>query len=207
MSAKGEYIITEMFEQKVAEYTGATYAVAVDSCSNAIFLSLMYEGVQGVEVDIPAETYVSVPCEVLHAGAKVKFVHGEWSGVYNLSPTRVWDSALRFTSDMYIRDSFMCLSFTGPSKRLKLSKGGMILTDNKDAYEWFKRARMSGRREQPYIDDNFDMIGWNFYMLPELAVRGLTLMRGFYDSDGKPLSFPDIRGHYSDLSKFQIYTR
>lgn len=207
MSAKGEYIITEMFEQKVAEYTGAPYAVAVDSCSNAIFLSLMYEGVKDLPIHIPAKTYMSVPCEIIHAGASVVFTKESWKGMYNLYPTSVYDSALRFTSNMYIRNTFMCLSFTGPSKRLKLSKGGMILTDNKDAYEWFKRARMSGRREKPYIDDNFDMIGWNFYMLPELAVRGLTLMRGFYDADGKPLSFPDIRGHYSDLSKFKVYTR
>jgi dTDP-4-amino-4,6-dideoxygalactose transaminase len=207
MSAKGEYIITEMFEQKLAEYTGAPYAVAVDSCSNAIFLSLMYENVKGMEIEIPAKTFMSVPCEIIHAGAKVVFSDYSWSGIYQLFPTRVWDSALRFTAGMYISNSLMCISFTGPSKRLKLSKGGMILTDDKKAYEWLKRARMSGRREVPYIEDNFDMIGWNFYMLPELAVRGLTLMRGFYDADGKPLSFPDIRGHYSDLSKFPIYTK
>lgn len=206
MTAKGEYIITEMFEQKVAEYTGAPFAVAVDSCSNAIFLSLMYENVKGKTITIPAKTFMSVPCEIIHAGAKVHFTHQEWCGLYNLNPTRVFDSALRFTSDMYIENSLMCISFTGPSKRLKLSKGGMILTDDVKAYEWLKRARMSGRRELPYIEDNFDMIGWNFYMLPELAVRGLNLMRGFYE-DGKPLSFPDIKGIYSDLSQFSIYTQ
>jgi len=204
MNAKGEYIITEMFEQKVAEYTGAKYAVAVDSCSNAIFLSLMYVGVKDVEISIPSKTFMSVPCEIIHAGAKVKFEHDEWSGAYQLFPTKVWDSALRFTADMYIPHTLMCLSFTGPSKRLKLSKGGMILTDDETAYNWLKRARMSGRREVPYMEEKFDMIGWNFYMLPELAVRGLTLMRGFYEN-GVPLSFPDIKGVYSDLSKFEAY--
>jgi len=204
MSAQGEYIITEMFEQKVAEYTGAPYAVAIDSCSNAIFLSLMYEKVKGLKITIPTKTYMSVPCEIIHAGGKVQFEDVEWSGVYQLKPTKVYDSALRFTNDMYIPNSFMCLSFTGPSKRLKLSKGGMILTDNKEAYDWFKRARMSGRREMAYMQESFDMIGWNFYMLPELAVRGFTLIKGFY-KDGKPISFPDIKGVYSDLSKFKVY--
>lgn len=41
MSAQGEYKMTEMFEEEVAKYTNAPYAVAVDSCSNAIFLSLI----------------------------------------------------------------------------------------------------------------------------------------------------------------------
>jgi len=204
MTAKGEYIITEMFEQKVAEYTGAPYAVAVDSCSNAIFLSLMYVGVKDLDIVIPSKTFMSVPCEIKHAGANVRFHDIKWSGAYRLFPTPVWDSALRFTNSMYINGSLQCISFTGPSKRLKLSKGGMILTDDVDAYNWLKRARMSGRRELAYMDDNFDMIGWNFYMLPELAVRGLTLMRGFY-KDGKAISFPDIEGVYSDLSKFEIY--
>lgn len=207
MAAKGEYIITEMFERKVAEYTGAPYAVAVDSCSNAIFLSLMYENIKGKEIRIPARTFMSVPCEIIHAGGKVVFSDYSWSGGYHLYPTNVIDSALRFTHNMYVANSLTCLSFTGPSKRLKLSKGGMILTDNKKAYEWLKRARMSGRREMPYNEDNFDMLGWNFYMLPELAVRGLTLMRGFYDADGNPLHFPDIKGVYNDLSKFEIYTK
>jgi len=206
MSAKGEYIITEMFEQKVAEYTGAKYAVAVDSCSNAIFLSLMYENVKGKVISIPAKTFMSVPCEIIHAGAKVNFENIEWKGMYQLFPTRVWDSALRFTKDMYIEGALQCISFTGPSKRLKLSKGGMILTDDLAAYNWLKRARMSGRREVAYMDEKFDMIGWNFYMLPELAVRGLTLMRGFYES-GVPLSFPDIKGIYSDLSQFKVYQK
>ncbi|MCK9544909.1 MAG: DegT/DnrJ/EryC1/StrS family aminotransferase [Novosphingobium sp.] len=206
MSAKDEYIITEMFEEKVAEYTGAPYAVAIDSCSNAIFLALMCVGVQGVEITIPSKTYMSIPCEIIHAGGKVSFYDYEWHGIYPLHPTPVYDAALRFTADMYLKDTFMCLSFTGPSKRLKLGKGGMILTDNKTAYEWFKRARMSGRREKPYMEDNFDMIGWNFYMLPELATMGYRLMRNFY-KDGKPLSFEDIEGVYSDLSKFKVYTK
>ena len=42
------------------------------------------------------------------------------------------------------------------------------------------RARFSGRRECSYHDDNFDMLGWNFYMMPELSARGLLMMSQFY---------------------------
>ena len=180
--ANGIYKVTEDFENALCDYTGARYAVTVDNASNALFLSLMYEKITDVEISIPCRTYPSVPCEIIHAGGKVNFteVNGDTiKGAYQIKPTKVWDSALRFTCDMYIPNTHMCLSFTGPYKHFKLSKGGAILTDNLDAYHWFKRARYSGRRECSYHDDNFDMIGWNFYMMPELAARGLLLMNQF----------------------------
>ena len=157
--AEGVYRITEEFEKVLSNYTKAPYAVAVDNQSNALFLALIYEKVQGQEIAIPARTYPSVPCEIIHAGGIVKFspVEGKTlKGAYQLSPTKVWDSALRFTYGMYIPNTYMCVSFTGPYKHLKLSKGGAILTDNYDAFLWFKRARFSGRRECSYHDDNFD---------------------------------------------------
>ena len=206
--ANGIYKITEDFEKALADYTGAPYVVTVDNQSNALFLALMYENVKGQEITIPARTYPSVPCEIIHAGAKVKFksVKGKiLKGAYPLEPTNVWDSALRFTADMYIPGTHMCVSFTGPYKHFKLSKGGAILTDNHDAYLWFKRARYSGRRECSYHDDNFDMLGWNFYMMPELAARGMLLMNQFYNVDGTKKHNADLELPYPDLSQFKIY--
>jgi dTDP-4-amino-4,6-dideoxygalactose transaminase len=208
--ANGIYKITEDFEKALSDYTGAPHVITVDNQSNALFLALMYENVKGQEITIPSRTYPSVPCEIIHAGAKVKFkpVKGKTiKGAYQLAPTNVWDSALRFTADMYIPKSHMCISFTGPYKHFKLSKGGAILTDNEDAYMWFKRARYSGRRECSYHDDNLDMLGWNFYMMPELAARGLLLMNQFYNMDGTKKYQDDLELPYPDLSKFPIYTK
>ena len=200
--------ITADFEDALCAYTGSPYAVAVDNQSNALFLALKYEGIEGKEITIPARTYPSVPCEIIHAGGKVKFepVSGTTlKGAYKLKPTRVIDSALRLTADMYLPETFMCISFTGPYKHLKLSKGGAILTDNYKAYLWFKRMRFSGRRECSYNDDNFDMIGYNFYMIPELAARGLLLMNGFYDMQGNKKANEDLEITYPDLSQFKVY--
>jgi dTDP-4-amino-4,6-dideoxygalactose transaminase len=208
--ANGIYKITEDFEKALADYTGAPYVVTVDNQSNALFLALMYENVKGQEITIPARTYPSVPCEIIHAGAKVKFKPAKGKtlkGAYQLEPTNVWDSALRFTANMYIPGTHMCVSFTGPYKHFKLSKGGAILTDNHDAYLWFKRARYSGRRECSYHDDNLDMLGWNFYMMPELAARGLLLMNQFYNTDSTKKHNDDLELPYPDLSKFEIYTK
>jgi FkbM family methyltransferase len=204
------YDVTKSFEQRLAEYTGAPYAVTVDNQSNALFLSLYYEKITGKTIRIPSRTYPSVPCEIIHAGGKVEFepVYGPTlKGAYQLSPTNVWDSALRFTSDMYIDGTHMCVSFTGPYKHLKLGKGGAILTDDFEAYKWFKRARYSGRNEVSYHDDNFDMLGWNFYMMPEIASRGLLLMNQFYNMDGTPKHNEDLELPYPDLSKFDVYKK
>jgi dTDP-4-amino-4,6-dideoxygalactose transaminase len=209
--ANGIYKITEDFERALCDYTGAPYAITVDNQSNELFLALMYENVKGTKITIPSRTYPSVPCEIIHAGAKVEFEYVEGKtikGAYQLKPTKVWDSALRFTADMYIPGQHMCLSFTGPYKHLKLSKGGAILTDSYEAMLWFKRARFSGRRECSYHEDHFDMLGWNFYMMPELATRGLLMMGQFYNAaDGSKKHNPDIEHAYPDLSKFPIYTR
>lgn len=206
--AQSVHKITEEFERTLSEYTGSPYVVCVDNASNALFLALYYEKVQGQVITIPNRTYPSVPCEIIHAGGKVEFEilkTETLTGAYQLKPTKVWDSALRFTADMYISGTHMCLSFTGPYKHLKLSKGGAILTDSKEAYEWFKRARFSGRRECSYHEDNLDMLGWNFYMIPELATRGLQLMTSYWNSDGTKKKNPDLELRYPDLSKFDVY--
>jgi dTDP-4-amino-4,6-dideoxygalactose transaminase len=212
---KNVYDITNEFERRLAEYTGVPYVITVDNQSNALFLALYYEhyvnkSITSEYITIPSRTYPSVPCEIIHAGLKVKFkpVKGKTiKGAYNLEGSNVWDSALSFTADMYKPNTHMCISFTGPYKHFKLSKGGAILTDNYDAYLWFKRARYSGRRECSYHDDNLDMLGWNFYMMPELAARGLLLINQFYNGEGKPKHNEDLELPYPDLSKFPIYTK
>jgi len=202
--------ITKHFEQAVAEYTSAPFCVALDNCSNALFLALLYEGVKGKEIAIPKHTYPAVPCEIIHAGGKVKFVDSEpmLTGSYPLGDTTVWDCALEFTANMYLPDTLMCLSFTGPYKHLKLGKGGAILTDSEDAYKWFKKARFSGRAECSYHVDNFDenpVMGYNFYMMPEIAARGLLLMAQFYNLDGTKKKNADLSLPYPDLSKFNLW--
>ena len=75
----------------------------------------------------------------------------------------------------------------------------MILTDNENAYKWFKKARYIGRNEIDLLKDNFDFIGWNFYMLPELAINGLRQLSVL------PKNLPDVEGEYPNLNQFPIY--
>ena len=180
--------ISKAFESELCKYTGSPYAVAVDSGASAMFLALMYEGVKGKTIHIPSNTYMSVPCAIIHAGGKLVFYNDgpTIKGSYQLMGTHCIDSALHFTHGMYRPGTFMCLSFTGPYKHLKLGKGGAILTDNKEAYDWFIKARFNGRNNVSYHHDTFDMLGWNMYMAPQIAAMGLHMMAQFYVND-KPI--------------------
>ena len=196
------------FERALEQYTGATYAITTDNCSNAMFMALTYEGIKEKEITIPAHTYMSTPCSIIHAGGQVAFdksmnePDGYLKGAYPLRGSKTFDSALTFTKGMWSRfpkGSFVCLSFSGPRKHLKLGKGGAILTDSQDAMEWFKLARYSGRHEVSHETDQFAMVGWNYYMLPEIAARGNVLMLDQRDNE-------DLCFKYQDLSGYEIYT-
>lgn len=169
----------EYFEDLIAEYAGSDYAVAVDSCTNALFLSMKYCQANSdlSRVKVPNRTYISVPMQILHAGYDVDFHDGYWSGAYRLDPLPVIDSAQRFTENMYEHFSgcLYCLSFHS-KKILSIGRGGMILTDDKNARDWLRRSRYDGRSSIYYneIDDKtVPTLGWHMYMTPEEAVRGI----------------------------------
>lgn len=196
------YKIVSMFEEEISEYTGSKYVITVDSCTNALFLVCKYLKVK--EVTIPSETYLSVPMSIIHAGGDVVFDKttktNHWKGIYQLKPYPIYDAAKRFTSDMYIKGTFMCLSFH-IKKLLNIGKGGAILTDNKEAYEWFKKARYEGRSQKFYKEDSIETLGWNMYMTPQQAAHGLCLMQNH------PFNAEDQGEHngYRDLTEFPVF--
>ena len=192
--------VVDAFEEEVAKLAGSKYAVAVDCCSHGLFLSMKYLQCTG-EISIPKRTWVSVPMQIRHAGCEPIFEDAEWSGAYQLKPYPIWDAAVRFTKDMYIPDTLMVLSFQ-IKKILPIGRGGMILTDNKEAYDWLRKARIDGRNTTATYDaDNVDMIGWHFYMTPEDAARGLIILNDL------PEVNPDSCSHknYIDVSEFEVF--
>jgi dTDP-4-amino-4,6-dideoxygalactose transaminase len=168
--------VVDIFEKKVAKFSGSKYAVAVDSCSHGIFLVLKYLNSQQ-KIKIPKHTYVSVPMQIINAGYDVEFIDKEWSGVYQLEPLNIWDGAGRWTQNMFIGNSnFHVLSFQ-IKKRIPIGKGGIILCDDYEAYKWLKKSSYDGRDiNTDYINDDIDIIGYHMYMTPEDAARGIILM-------------------------------
>ena len=80
------YKIVEMFEEEIAHYTGAPYAVSVNSCTNALFLSCKYLNIESRDIIIPKRTYLSVPQSIQQAGGNVVFEEQGWEGIYQLKP-------------------------------------------------------------------------------------------------------------------------
>jgi dTDP-4-amino-4,6-dideoxygalactose transaminase len=186
--------VVRQFEKTIAKHCGAKYGVSTESCSAALLLSCLYCKVK--EVTIPKKTYFSVPFSIRHAGGTVKFSDLKWSGAYQLKPYPIIDSAVRFKKDMYKPGFFVCLSFQY-SKHIPIGRGGMILTDNKKAAEWFRLMRFDGRREIPKEKDRVKLAGFNMYMTAEQAARGLELYywRVYGKKDPK-----DINMNYMDIS-------
>ena len=192
------FAIVDEFESTIAQLAGSKYAVAVDCCTNALFLCLKYLNKTEQIITIPKHTYIGVPSSIRNAGYNVAFEDLEWSGVYQLKPLPIFDGALRFRKNMY-QGGFHCLSFH-IKKHLKIGRGGMILTDCEKAYNWFKLARFNGRNPIEHKNDTFKMIGWNYYMTNYDAARGLWLLAGL--SNESPL--PDIDPVYPDLSIYNF---
>jgi dTDP-4-amino-4,6-dideoxygalactose transaminase len=195
--------IVSLFETKLAEFAGTKYAVTVDCCSHGLFLGLKYLRASG-GISIPCHTYQSVPMQIIHAGCYPVFRKEEWSGVYKLSPYTLYDAATRGTKGMFehfLLDDLAVVSFQ-IKKRLPIGRGGAIFTNNKLAYEWFKKARYDGRDLEKYSqwDDPCNFIGWHYYMTPEDAARGIFLMDKIPEVNEDSANWKN----YSDLSrKFQ----
>ena len=186
------------FEAAVCDYTGAPYCVTVNSCTMALLLACKWLKVGTVE--IPKLTYVSVPMSIMHAGGKVAFRDEAWRGEYQLKPYPIWDSARRFTSGMYLRGQYQCVSFHW-SKILGIQQGGAILHDNAEADVWFRKARFDGRTEGVAPkDDRFDVLGYHCYMSPEVAAEGLVRL-SFLPKHNADLPNSD----YPDLSKVALF--
>lgn len=192
------YEVTRQFERALCEYTGAKYAVAVNSCTAAIELAC--HGFQSQIITLPSRTYCSVPMAVKRAGHTVQFIDYGWRGWYRLTPLPVYDCARRFTSGMYRPGDIQCVSFSS-SKILGIEQGGCILHDNEDDDVWYREMRFDGRTEGvAAVDDQFVNLGLHCIMLPSIAAQ-LLLKLSFLPKHNEDL--PEIP--YPDLSKFEVF--
>lgn len=195
------------FEEEVADYCGSQYAIACDSNTNALRLLLHYIDVKNREIRIPANTYVSVPNQIILSGNKPVLETIKWEGMYELGNTSIVDAATAFHKDMYLEylDSFMVLSFHF-KKILNIGQGGMILTNDKDFEEWARPMIYDGRHKNKlYQDDEFECIGWHMYMSPESAKRGLEIFHSDKIKDyNEPCGSSET---YKDLRQQKIYRK
>ena len=121
-------VITE-FENEVAKFFGAPYAIAVDSCTHGVELALRYTNT--IHINVPKHTYLSVPFLANKLNIELVWRDEDWVDYYYLT-ANVIDAAVLWKKDSYIPNTFMGVSFQF-QKHLSLGRGGILLTDNKEA--------------------------------------------------------------------------
>ena len=163
--------LVSQFEEKVSNFFGSPYAIAVDSCTHGIELCLRYEGFS--KITVPTRTYISIPFLSNKLNIDMEWSEDKWQDYYYLGNTNIIDAAVLWKKDSYIPKTYMCLSFQF-QKHLSLGRGGMILLDDKESYTTLKKMSYDGRIPGvPWRNQNIDTIGYHYYMTPETAQLGI----------------------------------
>jgi dTDP-4-amino-4,6-dideoxygalactose transaminase len=193
--------VIDIFEKKIAEYFNAPYAIAIDSCTHALELCLRYINNKTQICKIPLHTYMSVPMMLSKIDQQWKFSDIRWNEYYQLYPFDIYDAAVLWKPDSYIKKSFMCLSFQF-KKHLPIGKGGMILTDDEYAYHILQKMCRDGRNlKLLQHEDNIETIGYHYHMTPEDAARGILLFDKMHNYDTKLWSWQD----YKNLTEYKLF--
>ena len=185
------------FEQALAEFTGAPYAVMTDCCTHALELCFRYDKVEFCA--FTPYTYLSIP--LLMHKLKIKFQYEtkddvQWTGEYHFRETRIWDSARLLQRNMYRPGQIQCLSF-GHGKPLQIGRGGAILLDDAEAYNTILQQRYDGRdlTVSPLETQKTFRVGYHYRPTIEEAEQGLALLEGIKELNPDPqeVLYPDLR--------------
>ncbi len=161
----------KIFEDKIAKFFGAPYAIAVDCCTHGIELCLRYQNTKTISV--PKRTYISIPFLSKKLNINLEWKDENWQNYYYITPNII-DAAILWKPNSYIPNTFMGISFQY-KKHLALGRGGIILTDNKEAAIQLKKMSYDGRLPDiPWREQNINTIGYHYYMTPETAQLGLN---------------------------------
>ena len=179
------------FEQALAKFTGAPYAIMTDCCTHAIELCLRYD--KSTRVLFPAHTYLSIPMTMHKLGISYDYTDKQWIGEYQFVGTRIWDSARLLKQGMYRLGQLQCLSF-GHDKPLSIGRGGAILTDDVEVYDTLKHQSYDGRDLSitPWEKQKIFKIGYHYKPTIEEAVKGLELLPNV-DQEPKYKEYPNLR--------------
>ena len=187
------------FENAIAKFYGAPYAIAVDCCTHAIELCLRYKKFK--KITIPKHTYLSVAFLGDKIGIDWDWKEENWKDYYYIGGTNIIDAAVLWKKNSYIPDTLMCLSFQF-QKHLNLGRGGMILVDDKNSRDNLQRMSYDGRdSEIPWREQNIDSIGYHYYMTPETAKLGLKKLPNVINTKPRKWVLED----WPDLSEMEIF--
>jgi len=189
----------KIFEDKIANFFGSKYAVATDCCTHALELCLRYSHAE--KVSVPRHTYISVPFLASKLSLGLEWRDENWKDYYYLEGTNIIDAAVLWRKDSYIPNTFMCISFQF-RKHLSLGRGGIILTDNREAANVLKKMSYDGRLPDiPWRQQDIKTIGYHYYMTPETAKIGLDKLEHAINTPPRQWTIED----WPDVSKMKVF--
>lgn len=192
--------IVSKFEEEIADFFGAPYAVATDCCTHAIELCLRYTKANNITV--PSHTYLSVPMTAMKLNLNWSWDDKTWKNYYYLNHNIV-DAAVLWKPKSYISGTYMCISFQF-RKHLSLGRGGMILLDNAHDRDALIKLSYDGRhRNAPWPEQSVDTLGYHYYMTPETAQLGLDKLPTAIKTSPKIWGTDD----YPDLKSMPIFSK
>lgn len=194
------FIPVRMFEEQMAKFYGAPYAVAVDCCTHGLELALRYT--KADRITVPQRTYLSVAMLADKLNILRMWKNEQWKDFYRITPNII-DAAVYWKKNSYIDNTFMVLSFQF-KKHLSLGRGGMILTDNEAAAIELRKMAYDGRLNTaaPWSEQDIDTIGYHYYMTPETANLGLHKFNDAICTKPKEWTYMD----YPDISQFKVFS-
>jgi dTDP-4-amino-4,6-dideoxygalactose transaminase len=195
--------VVSTFENKIAEFFGSPYAVAIDSCTHGLELCLRYTN--ETKINVPKRTYLSVPFLAEKIGLEREWRDENWENYYtiNYGDKRIIDAAVLWKKNSYIPNTFMCISFQY-QKHLSLGRGGVILVDNEVDYNSLKKMSYDGRLPNiPWRTQDIDTVGFHYYMTPETAQLGLDKLQMAIDTPPRQWVVTD----WPDLTEMQIFKK
>jgi dTDP-4-amino-4,6-dideoxygalactose transaminase len=185
--------IVSQFEEKIADFYGAPYAVATDCCTHAIELCLRYT--KSNNLTIPTHTYLSIPMTAMKLNLNWQWNDSIWENYYYITENII-DAAVLWKPNSYIPNTYMCVSFQF-KKHLSLGRGGIILLDNLQAKNDLIKLSYDGRhRDAPWPAQSIDSLGYHYYMTPETAQLGLNKLEDAIIKQPKiwgTNDYPDLR--------------
>jgi dTDP-4-amino-4,6-dideoxygalactose transaminase len=188
------------FEEKIADYVGAKYAVTFNSATSAIFLLLLNKN---ITVDIPSILPPVVINAIVTSNNKYNFYDDvNWVGdsyvLHNFGDYKIVDSAQKLEKNQFKKEcnpeDLMIFSFY-PTKPIGSCDGGMIVSDDLNKILHLKEMALNG---MSFSENNWDrkikFPGYKMYMNSiqcDIALRNFEL----YESKLERLSY--IREYYN----------
>ena len=197
--------IVDKFEQTIAEYVGAKYAVSFNSATSAIFLALIGKN---ATIKVPSMIPPVVLNAIITSGNKHDFIDDvNWVGdsylLHDFGNYKIIDSAQKLESNQFKKEcnsnDLMVFSFY-PTKPVGSCDGGMIVSDDYEKIVLLKEIALNG---MSFSENNWErkikLPGYKMYMNSMQADIGL---RNFIKYESKLSRLKEIKHIYND--KFNL---